>query len=309
MNKSNKEITDAILAQTKDGNIPWVRPWTGGIAGADPRRMAVSHSTGRAYSFLNQMLVGGVGEYATFKQIKDCGGRVKKGAKAKHVYFWSSVSVKAKTRDGSPVLDEDGNETYRRVWYLKPYCVFDVQKDAEGVDPVRLNKILEAEKAGESGKDEKIDKPEDVMRNYLKREGIGFEEYGNEAFYRPSTDSITVPPRGKFKGIAAFYGTVFHEIGHSTGAEKRLARKMGGGFGSYDYGKEELVAEMTSAFICATLGLPQETRQNAAYIKSWMKAISEDENMVVYAASKAEKAVEFILTGKKPERKAEEIAA
>lgn len=308
-NKTAQEITDKIIEMLDKGVVPWERPWTcEGFTAvkADPRRMAVSHATGKAYSLLNQLLIGDIGEFATFKQIKDAGGMVKRGAKSKRVYFWKSIIVKDKDENGNPIIGDNGKEMTHKAWFLKGYAVFNIAKDTEGVNMTRLEAILKAEKDAEDkaktdGKPTILDLPEETMRKYITREGINFGEYGNRAFYMPSADAITVPPRSAFKNLEAFYGTAFHEIGHSTGTEKRLNRRMGGRFGSYDYGREELVAEMTSAFICNSLGITTNLTENSSYIDNWKKAIKGDMEMVVYAAGKAEKALEFILTGKKPE--------
>ena len=127
-------------------------------------------------------------------------------------------------------------------------------------------------------------------------------ELSNRAFYSPSEDSVTVPAMEQYDIVEEYYSTLFHETTHSTGHASRLNRDMTGHFGSDSYSKEELVAELGAAFLVQKCGMDSAKafKNSVAYIQSWSKKFKEDKKLIVSAASKAEKAVKFILTGERP---------
>lgn len=281
------EIADRIIAQLEQGVIPWRKPWSGRPDGA------ISHTTGRPYSLLNQMILDRPGEYLTFNQVKAEGGKVKKGAKARFVVFWK-VYRKTKTDDaGQPVTNDAGEPVTVNLPVLRYFQVFHIA-DTEGVKP-RFDQEPKAGPAPDAA-------AEAVFADYIKREGITFEqELSNEAYYSPARDLIHLPLREQFDDAAEYYGTAFHEATHSTGHAKRLARLNSAAgaaaFGSESYSKEELTAEIGSASILHTLDLetPQSFQNSAAYIQSWLQALKNDKRMIVGAAARAEKAVKMIL--------------
>lgn len=274
-------ITDAIIAKLEEGLIPWHMPW---VTTSD--NAAVSHVTRRPYSLLNQILLGRPGEYLTFKQVAAEGGRVKSGAKSRMVVFWKMLNVK--DVDAADVDDDaDGGKT---VPVLRYYRVFHID-DCEGIEPrVKpddLPNVAETDVLAEN-----------ILRSYVEENGITLvNERGNRAFYRPSTDTITLPEMAQFESTAEYYSTAFHEATHSTGHTTRLNRLTSDGFGSEAYGKEELIAEIGSACLMHTAGLTTDESFNnsAAYIQGWLSALRNDKRMIVSAAGRAEKAVKLIL--------------
>lgn len=293
-NKSVYEIvTDRIIEELQKGIIPWRMPW---ICVGKGYGKAVSHTNGKPYSLLNQMLLGKPGEYLTFKQAQKEGGKIKKGAKSRMVCFWKMLPLDETYPDGTPVLDPDTGKQVRKVIpYLKYYNVFHID-DTEGITPKYTAPVQTP-----AGTTEVNDEAERVLHGYIDREGITFEEVeSSEAYYSPALDLIHIPARKQFNCMAEYYSTAFHEATHSTGHEKRLNRlKLTGksaAFGGSDYSKEELVAEIGAASICNTLGIETESsfKNSAAYIQSWLKALRNDQRMIVSAASKAEKAVALI---------------
>lgn len=268
-------VTERIIAQLEQGIIPWKKPWTG-VGDA-----AISHSTGKPYSLLNQMILGRAGEYATFKQIKDEGGSVKKGAKASMVVFWKWIEQK----------DAENPEEVKKIPFLRYYNVFHVD-DCEGIKPrfaaEPLTEYADADEAAEA-----------IVSDYLSRSGVSLSHVeGDRAFYQPSTDSITLPLREQFAQTAEYYSTAFHEMVHSTGHESRLNRlEKLAFFGSESYSREELVAEIGSAALVNHVGLETEAsfRNSSAYVQNWLKALQDDKRLIVSASSKAEKAVDLIL--------------
>ena len=274
-------ITDRIIAELEKGVIPWHKPWTGVQSGA------ISHSTGKPYSLLNQMLLGEPGEYITWNQVKSEGGRVRKGEKSSVVVFWKQQKVKEKD-------SATGEEREKLIPILRYFNVFHVNQ-CEGIKTKYANTPAEPF--------EPLARAEETQANYLKREGVLLSYVaGDKACYSPAADRVTLPLREQFQSADEFYSTLFHELAHSTGHKTRLDRFTGSGcaaFGSNDYGKEELVAEIAAASILNVCGI--ETRSSfqnsASYIDNWLRAIRGDNRLIVSAAGKAEKASNLILGG------------
>ncbi|MBQ2953222.1 MAG: DUF1738 domain-containing protein [Clostridia bacterium] len=269
-------VTDRIIAELESGTVPWHKPWTC----AQP---AISHTTGKAYSLLNQLLLGGRGgEYLTFQQAQKEGGRVKKGEKSSMVVFWKWLTVE----------DEDTGEE-KSVPFLRYFSVFHVDQ-CEGISPrFRASEDLPVDPAAAN------DAAEDIITDYLHRSGVHLiSRESSEAFYRPATDTVVLPLRQQFSETAEYYSTAFHELTHSTGHPSRLNRLTETArFGSAPYSREELCAELGASFILNTLGLetPASFRNNAAYIEHWLTVLKEDKRLLVSAAGQADKAVQLIL--------------
>lgn len=278
-------VTDRIITMLEQGDIPWKRPWTG--AG----RWAIKRATGQPYSLLNQLLLNKPGEYLTFNQCKQEGGKVKKGAKSRVVVFWKMLDKARKTDDGTAVLDAEGQPVYDRIPYLQYSNVFHID-DCEGLEPKHYT---------DTTRDfNPIEKAESVMADYIARSGVGFaHEDQGQAYYSPFADKVVLPLKEQFVSDAAYYGTAFHELTHSTGHKTRLNRFAEGvmAFGNETYSKEELIAELGSASILSALGIETKDtiQNNAAYIQNWLKALRDDKRLIVSAASKAEKAAQLIM--------------
>ena len=272
-------ITDRIIAELESGTIPWHKPWTC----AQP---AISHTTGKAYSLLNQLLLGGrSGEYLTFNQAKKEGGCVRKGEKASMVVFWKWLKVE----------DEDTGEE-KDVPFLRYFSVFHVDQ-CERISPrFRASEALPVDPA------EADDAAEDIIADYLHRSGVHLiSRESSEAFYQPATDTVVLPMRKQFADTAEYYSMAFHELTHSTGHPTRLNRLTETArFGSASYSKEELCAELGASFILNRLGLETNGsfRNNAAYIDHWLTVLKEDKRLLVTAAGQADKAVRLILNDK-----------
>ena len=209
------------------------------------------------------------------------------------VVFWKQIEVKNQDKT------EDDDDEVKKIPMMRYYNVFHVS-DCD----IPADQMAKLHLDCEIGNDDHIVPDADKMANYyLTRESIPMNWMGNQAFYRPSTDSITLPERKFFKTAAGLFGTWFHEMIHSTGAEKRLNRFGSEGaharFGDENYSKEELVAEIGSCFLCTYCGIEmaEEETNSVAYLQSWLKALKNDPNMLISAHSKAKKAFEFIIEG------------
>jgi antirestriction protein ArdC len=285
-----QEVTDRVLNELKKGVIPWAKPWKGGVA--------VSHTTGGAYTFLNQMLISFSstasvvgGEYLTFKQVKKEGGSVRKGEKSALIMFYcTDYQTKEKDDDGEEYILT--HEYDRPV--LKAYHVFEVSQ-CEGIE--RRHTIKTAAEGGEVLPIS--ERAEAAAHAYLDGAGIPLvQRISDTAAYNPTLDKIVMPSREQFNSVARYYSTLFHEMTHSTGAEKRLKRDLSGRFGSKKYAREELVAEMGAAYLSAILGTADDEslKATSSYIENWSKALTEDNALVVYAASRAQRAAEYIMS-------------
>ena len=267
-----QEVTNRIMEQLESGIIPWEKPW---ISAGN----AVSHATGKPYSLLNQMLLGRPGEYVTFNQCQQEGGKVRKGEKSSMVVFWKWIEEK-----------DPETEEIKQIPFLRYFNVFHIDQ-CEGLTAKHTQKLPGTANADKTA--------EAIIDGYIRMSGVRLHhEAGERAFYRPSTDSITFPLLAQFKETAEYYSTAFHEMVHSTGHKSRLDRlEKTAFFGSEAYSKEELIAEIGAATLVNHAGLEtsRSFRNSTAYVQNWLQVLRNDKRFIVSAAGKAEKAVNLIL--------------
>lgn len=292
-----QEITDKIIAELEAGRLPWVQPW-GSSAVAAPLAMPKNAATGRAYSGINVLILWGAvvargfscQSWLTFRQALSLGGNVRKGERGTTVVYADRF-----VPDDEKQRARETGEEAQAIPFLKRFTVFSTEQ-CEGLPedlvtappPVSDGLIL----------------PE--VEALIQASGADLRLGGDKAFYSPALDYIQVPrPEAYFEPIN-WHRTALHELGHWTGHPSRLARDFSGGFGSKSYAKEELVAEMTAAFCCASLGIAPTVR-HADYIGSWLEVLREDDRAIVRAASSASKAADFILAFR-PEQAAAALA-
>ena len=268
-------ITNRIIEQLEKGVIPWKKPWKSD--------WPMNYKYKTRYRGINVPILASTEfnspYWLTFKNVGEFGGRVKKGEKGTVIVFWKMLEAK----------DEDTNdETDKKlVPYLRYHRVWNLDQ-TEGID-------YENPKPRTNGEVGLIDEAEKIIADMPNSPKIQFA--GQGAFYSPSEDLVNIPLREKFMTAAGYYGTVFHELGHSTGHVSRLNRSGFGKFGSEKYSKEELVAEMTASFLLGYLGFKDDPQieNAAAYIGSWLKKLKGDPRFVVQAAAQAQKAADYIL--------------
>jgi antirestriction protein ArdC len=268
-------LTDRIIAALEAGTVPWRKTWST-IGGGAPR----NHHSGKAYRGINWFMLQLTGfessRWVTFKQAQELGGSVRKGEKSNIVSFWK----KWKTTDKAT-----GEE--KELPVLRYFNVFNLEQ-CEGIHIPGSEKITLAAH-------ERIAAAEAIVAAMPTRPQLFHK--GGRACYSPALDSVTMPEMGRFTSAEEYYSTLFHELAHSTGHNSRLGRiKETATFGDEDYGKEELVAEMTAAFLCARCGIDAPLLENqAAYIAGWLKLLRSDSKLVVFAAAQAAKAADYIL--------------
>lgn len=263
-------VTNKIIEKLEQGIIPWRKPWTG-------QAQAVNWKTQKPYRGINTMLLD-AGEYATFKQITEAGGKVKKGAKSEIVVFWKFLEKE----------NEEGEK--ENIPMLRYYRVFNIETQVEGLKSKR----------GEVGTFEhnKMEECENIIKGYVGKPSLSFKNDG--AYYTPSMDNVNMPPMKHFPKLEEYYSTFFHELVHSTGHKDRLGREGVTGttyFGSETYSKEELVAELGAQMLCSIAGINNEPiiDNSASYIGSWLKKLKDDKTLLVKAGGQAQKAVDHIL--------------
>jgi antirestriction protein ArdC len=277
-------VTDKIINLLEQGVVPWRRPWTS--AGL-PRNLVSK----KPYRGINHFLLS-ASKYVspfwlTMRQANELGGHVRKGEESTLVVFWKVDDAKQSTDLDS----EETAEKARRRFLLRYYRVFNLEQ-CELPEAV-LDKLPKVE----THQHDPIDAVEKIIRNMPNPPEI--VRGGSKAFYSPITDRITLPPRELFISPEEESATTLHELVHSVGSVKRLARESitaAAAFGSAVYSEEELIAEMGGAYLCAEAGISNAVIANqAAYLAGWLKRLRDNRKLLVNAATQAQKAADFIL--------------
>lgn len=292
-----KIVTDRIIKLLENQKLTWDKPW---VSMSSDGQQAHNAFLKRTYSGINQILLSikqvesgfPYSGWLTFKQINTLGGRVIKGQKSSAVFFYELLYFdKYKKRYNFNTVknmsdDEKGKLKLKKRVILKYFNVFNIAQTTD-LD-LSFYKIGELPSLSNFEKDEKA---EELIRS---TNAHIIEWTSNEAFYNYVNDIICIPKREQFKGKEAYYETVLHELGHWTGHPLRLDRKLITTFASNDYAKEELVAELCSAFLCADLGFTKNISNNAAYIQEWINVLNKDHKYIFKAVKSAERAAGFI---------------
>lgn len=270
------EVSARIAAELENGAAPWVKPWSA-TAG---RNVPCNAVTNRPYSGVNVVLLWMTGHayrtprYLTYKQAQELGGNVRKGEHGTHIVFVKPLQVKK-------APDSDDEKT---ITMLKSYTVFNVDQ-SDGL-PDRVFEAAPVKIVNSDERDATIDE-------FIAATGADVRHGESQAYYRPSGDYINMPEFVSFKSAAHYYATHFHELGHWTGNTARLDRDLRNRFGSAAYAAEELVAELTAAFLCAEFNVDGDLR-HAGYIQSWIKLLTDDKRAFFTAASKAQQAADYL---------------
>lgn len=271
-------VTDRILAKLSEGAIPWQKPWN--VEAGAPKNL----TSNRDYRGINSFLLGMSGfespYWMTYRQAQTYGANVRKGEKSTPVVFWKQLETTDK-KSGDAIS----------IPLLRYYNVFNLSQ-VENMPEKYIPKVDTIDREFNP-----ISSAAALVDAMPQRPQI--VHGSTAAYYRPSTDTVSMPRPETFVGSQEYYSTLFHELAHSTGAAVRLNRpEITAGdisFGSHSYGREELLAEMTAAFLCATAGIDMTIDNSAAYVQSWMRTIKADSKLLILAASGAQKAADFIL--------------
>lgn len=284
LNQLYETVTNRIVAELEEGAAPWLKPWRTGkrtATGLIPRNGA----TGREYRGINIPILwdaaetGGYPTHAwmTFRQAFEQGARVRRGERGTHVVF-----AKRLADESGDESAEEGEGPSKPRTILRTYTVFNVAQ----IDNLAALEDLVPEGLPEDGALRAASK-------FIAATHADVHLGGNLACYYPVPDYIQLPLPSAFKSPESFFATGLHELGHWSGNPKRLARDLTGRFGSEAYAAEELVAELTAAFLCAHLGVTGELR-HAGYIENWIALLRNDKRAIFAAAAKAGQAADYL---------------
>lgn len=278
-----QDVTDRIIRQLEEGRAPWVQPW-----GDAQCSMGLPHNavTGRTYSGINVLILWdavivrgfAAQQWLTFRQALAAGGNVRKGERGTTICYADHFIPRDERQRAAEAGDEPA-----AIPFLKRFTVFNIEQcenlpeSAGTVQPsLREAEIVPAAEA------------------LIAATGADIRTGGGEAFYHRTDDYIRVPPQAAFFDPINYCRTVFHELGHWTGHSSRLARDLANRHGSEGYAREELVAEMASAFLCASQSITPTVR-HADYIGAWLTVLRGDARAIFQAASLATKASDLVL--------------
>lgn len=273
-----QEVTDRIVAELENGRLPWVQPWSNTVAAPSVPRNAI---TGRRYSGINVLLLWGslqqcgfaTQRWLTFRQALAAGGNVRKGEKGTTVFFANTFVPEGQKLEAEP----------RAVPFLKRFTVFNIDQ-CDGL-PIEMTATPLPQADGDI-----VPRAESLIR----ATGADLRIGGDKAFYMPALDYIQVPPQCAYFDQVNWYRTVLHETGHWSGHVKRLNRDQTGSFGTHAYMGEEIVAELTAAFVLAELSIQPSVR-HADYIGAWIDMLRDDKRAIFKAARLATQAADYIL--------------
>ena len=302
MNEPRKDVytrvTDRIIADLEKGVRSWLKPWSAAHPAGSVTR-PLRHN-GTPYRGVNVVLLWGEAMergysapiWMTYRQAGELGGQVRKGEHGSLVVF-ANRFTRTETND-------KGEGIEREIPFMKGYTVFCVEQIdglpahyyAPPPNPLPLSRRIEKAEA------------------FMTATGATIRYGGDRAYYAPGPDLVQLPPFERFRDAESFYATVNHELTHWTSAKSRLDRSFNAKrFGDHGYAREELVAELGAAFLCADLGITPEIREDhAAYLGHWLDVLREDKRAIFGAAAHAQRAADF-LHGLQPNAQAEDLAA
>lgn len=284
MGKVYDVINSRIMELLEQGTVPWRKPWN---AESNMPKNLISRKDYRGLNvFLLSCMPYSSPYWLTFKQVQDRGGYVRKGEKSTPVVFWKWIDKK-----DADTQDDEITGTKGKVPLLRYYSVFNLDQ-VEGIKAPEPKELIKEFNP--------IQKADEIIAAMPLRPVIRYG--GNRAYYSPTKDYIQLPHQHTFQSPEEYYSTAFHELAHATGHTSRVGRKSilePSYFGSHEYSKEELVAEMGAAFLCGHTGIENRTIDNSvAYIQGWLRKLKDDKTLLIHAAAQAQKAADFILNRK-----------
>lgn len=302
--QSKAQVQDIVVSKVMEAikaskRLPWQKPWS-----AMGVRNIVSN---RGYRGINAILLSFFGtddNYLSFKQAKEHGGHVKAGAKGFPIFYYTLLDKK----DTNGKVEVDATGKAKKIPLLRYYTVFalkDCEANDNDADKKLWAKLLE--KAAKGIKKLEFD-PHEMGEKIIATCDAPITYGGSRACYSPSMHTIQLPKIETFKSTPLYYGTCFHEIGHSMA--KATGKDIANGFGSEPYAKEELVAELYSNFCLTFAGIDSSEAfdNSVSYLENWMQRIADEPKLIIQAASQAQKRFDITLErlGMAPEKEESE---
>ncbi len=301
-----QKVTDRIIADLEQGELTWLKPWIAGenAGNMDGKITRPLRHNGTPYSGINVLMLwdaaleGGYSSpfWMTYKQAQEYGAHVRKGERGNLVVFANTIT---RTEE-----QEDGSEEERKISFMKGYSVFNLDQ-IEGLPEhfyARPEPVIDSA--------QRIEHAE----AFFAASGADIRHGGYRAYYSGGSDHVQLPPFEAFRSPESYYAVLAHELTHWTKHPKRLDRDFGRKkWGDEGYAREELVAELGAAFLCADLALTPEPsaeigRSHAAYIQSWLKVLKEDKRAIFSAAAHAQRAADFLHSFQQAEEAIEAVA-
>ena len=292
-----KKVSDEIIDQIKRGVAPWQKPWKPG-----EQISAENFSTGKKYSGGNSLYLmsrairdgRGDNRWGTYNQIREAGGPVRKGEKGPQVLFFTDRTARAaKDEQGKTLKNKEGKTIYEEEKRSHPICkqytVFNVAQ-AEGLEL----------KAREGQVRPEWDAHRDAEK-VIAASGPTVEHVaGDRAYYRMAEDKVVLPEPSQFPTRNGYYQTALHECGHATGHPDRMNREtlkegLDNGFGSPEYAREELRAEISAMMTGERVGVGHDPQRGAAYVENWVKVLEKDPHEIHRAARDAQKMTDHLM--------------
>ena len=290
---TRQEITDALIDALERGTAPWQRPWKQGY------QAPMNPITEKAYRGINNLHLDIIGfnrgyedpRWLTYKQAGELGGQVRKGERSTSIEYWKwTERAPMMDENNQPLINQEtGKQRYQDVALQRPQVFYANLFNADQIDG--LPKLDLAEPTFT---------PDETAERMIASMDIPIKHVGDKPCYMPFNHEIRMPPKENFSDQAGYYGTLLHELGHATGHKTLLARDLTGGFGSENYAREELRAEIASFMLAREHGIAHDTERHASYVGSWIKALKEDRNEIFRASRDAEIMKSFIA---EPERR------
>jgi antirestriction protein ArdC len=283
-----EKIAQELIKHLEKGTAPWQKPWSP----ADGNDLPHNPTTGNAYSGGNtltlMMAMRNDPRWMTYKQAQDIGAQVRKGEKGMPIVkMITHKTITERDSNGKPKRNQDGETIKHHIKLDMPIFKYYSVFNGEQIDG-----LPEWERNAKEQDWQDIERAE----NILKASGANIAHYAqNRAFYRSSEDKIYLPHKEQFPSADNYYSTALHELGHWTGHVDRLDRPLGNSFGSIDYAKEELRAEIASMMLNRQLNLPHDPEQHASYVKSWIQVLKDEPTEILYAARDSAKIQDYIM--------------
>jgi antirestriction protein ArdC len=280
----DQRIAEQLIAAMESGEMKWRRPWN------QARCRQQNLITGHRYTGSNLALTeiisasyGWQSLWLTFANARTNGLTVEKGSKA--TYLLKPVTVKTET------VDDDGNVVKAGFTTFSAFAVFNASQitPCEKLDQL-IEKALNANGQQLLAEPERLQKAEDLLTEWPVQPQFG----GDKACYNPAADQIHLPLRKQFHSAESLYSTWAHEVIHSTGHKDRLDRKLSTYFGSADYAKEELIAELGSVLLCSQMEIGYEVESHASYLQNWVEILKEEPRFVLQALGQARRAADLV---------------